>query len=389
MKLYLFIFYLFFISLCFSQENILYNGDFEKYYNCPEAHVKYNEGVTELTVGWFINNKSTPDYFNRCSKNSNVGVPINFAGNMEPHSGNAYVGMILRSDSGRYSYSKSYTENLQTALQVPLERNKLYCFQFYYVLSKNSGIASNGLSVYFSNSKPNFEENALKFYFKPQLELKKDSFLTEQKKWNLFSGYFMASGEEKYISIGNFIDFSEAKYITIVENPTEEIHSFAYYLFDNFKLFKIKNAEECPCNTIMNQLDSFPEIEFKKQNTELSFKIDSGETLILKNIFFEFDKTNLLPQSNEELNKVYKILIENPEITIEISGHTDNIGTENYNIELSKARAKAVLEYLYKKGIPLQRMKYSGYGSKKPIADNNTFDGRKQNRRVEIKILTK
>jgi outer membrane protein OmpA-like peptidoglycan-associated protein len=387
-NIFFYIFFLFLVSAN-CQQNIIYNGDFEIYDNCPEDYTHYLEGITELVPGWFISNTSTPDYFNRCSIKSKVGVPNNFAGNMEPHGGNAYVGMILRADSNRYLFSRGYNEHLQTIVATPLERNKLYCLQFYYTLSTYSGIASNGLSVYISNSRPILDEAAENYSFIPQLEIKHDSILSEQKKWNLFSGLFMASGEEKYITIGNFTNYDETKYITIVKQATSEIHSFAYYLFDDFKLYKVKNESECICNVVQNQLDSFPDTGFEINDTLFMENIEIGEVIILRNIYFEFDKTQLLPHSYTELNKIYDILTMYPKMTIEILGHTDNIGNERYNQALSEARAKSVLEYLYNKGIELSRMKYFGYGSKLPIADNNFPEGRKLNRRVEIKILSK
>lgn len=372
-----------------SQENLIYNGGFETYRNCPEDYTHYLEGVTELTSGWFISNTSTPDYFNRCSIKSKVGVPNNFAGNMEPHSGNAYAGMILRADSNRYPYSRGYNEHLQTVVIMPLERNRLYCLEFYYVLSANSGIASNGLSVYLSNARPLFDEAAEKFPFIPQLEIRHDSLLSERGKWNLFSGVFRASGEEKYITIGNFTDYLETRYTPIVEQATAEIHSFAYYLFDDFRLYLVDDEKDCQCNVIQNQTDSFPPVQFAKEDSIFMEDIEIGETIILRNVYFEFDKTELLPYSFAELNKIYNILVMYPKMTIEISGHTDNIGTERYNQALSEARAKSVLEYLYSKGIALTRMKYAGNGSRIPIADNNLPEGRRLNRRVEIKILSK
>ncbi|MPM05951.1 hypothetical protein SDC9_52246 [bioreactor metagenome] len=373
----------------YGQENLIYNGSFETYSNCPEDFIHYLEGVSELAPGWFINNTSTPDYFNRCSIKSKVGVPDNFAGHMEPHSGNAYAGMILRADSNRYPYSRGYNEHLQAVITMPLERNALYCLEFYYVLSSNSGIASNGLSVYLSNAKPVFNEASEKFPFIPQLEIRHDSLLSERNKWCHFSGIFRASGEEKYITVGNFTDYLETRYVPIVEQPSAEIHSFAYYLFDDFRLYRVKNTNECTCNVIMNQLDSFPPVQFTKQDSLFMEDIEIGETIILRNVYFEFDKTELLPYSFAELNKIYDILVLYPKMTIEISGHTDNIGNERYNQALSEARAKAVLEYLYGKGIALNRMKYIGNGSRLPIADNNLPEGRKLNRRVEIKILSK
>jgi outer membrane protein OmpA-like peptidoglycan-associated protein len=88
-----------------------------------------------------------------------------------------------------------------------------------------------------------------------------------------------------------------------------------------------------------------------------------------------------------ELNKLYKFLVDNAGLKIEISGHTDNVGTEQYNVELSEKRARSVYNYLIDKGIDPKRLSYEGYGESDPIATNETEEGRAKNRRTEIKIL--
>ena len=100
-------------------------------------------------------------------------------------------------------------------------------------------------------------------------------------------------------------------------------------------------------------------------------------------------KTNLLPKSFVELNKLLILLKENDKVIIQINGHTDNTGNKESNIQLSKNRAKAVVNYFTVKGISAERLKYKGYGSSKPKADNSTTKGRAENRRVEFVIISK
>ncbi len=114
--------------------------------------------------------------------------------------------------------------------------------------------------------------------------------------------------------------------------------------------------------------------------------IVEGSTVVLRNIFFESGKFDLLKESLVELEKLVQFLTLNPGVSIEISGHTDNVGSEDYNIELSANRAKAVYEYLITKNIAPDRLKYKGYGFSVPISVNDTQQGRAQNRRTEIKI---
>ena len=113
-----------------------------------------------------------------------------------------------------------------------------------------------------------------------------------------------------------------------------------------------------------------------------------GEKVVLKNIFFETDKSELKKKSEIELEKLISFLNNNPTIHIEIQGHTDNVGTASYNLKLSIARAKAVYDFLIEHKIESKRLTYRGYGLAKPIADNQSEEGRAENRRTEF-VVTK
>ena len=117
-------------------------------------------------------------------------------------------------------------------------------------------------------------------------------------------------------------------------------------------------------------------------------KIEVGSSIILKNIFFDFDKASLKPESKTELERLISLLNELPNLRIEISGHTDNIGSAQYNKSLSERRAKAVVDYLIENGINSSRLTFKGSGFDNPIAPNDTEEGRQQNRRTEFKIIS-
>ncbi len=115
--------------------------------------------------------------------------------------------------------------------------------------------------------------------------------------------------------------------------------------------------------------------------------VELNASVVMKNIQFETNAFKLLPVSLIELDKLLQVLMENPSLKVEISGHTDNVGKPEDNIKLSTNRAKAVVDYLSSKGIALNRLTYKGYGSSKPIADNSTEKGRAKNRRTEFMIV--
>ncbi len=116
--------------------------------------------------------------------------------------------------------------------------------------------------------------------------------------------------------------------------------------------------------------------------------IKPGNSIVLKNVFFDFNKSTIKPESEPELGRLVKLLTDVPELKIEISGHTDSKGEDAYNQKLSEARAQSVTNYLVEKGIVVDRLTYKGYGESQPIASNDTDEGRQENRRTEFKILS-
>jgi outer membrane protein OmpA-like peptidoglycan-associated protein len=114
-----------------------------------------------------------------------------------------------------------------------------------------------------------------------------------------------------------------------------------------------------------------------------------GEKVILRNIFFDTDKYELLPDSKAELGKLIAFLGKNPAMRIEIGGHTDTEGSDTHNLALSQNRAKAVLDYLTANGVDAGKLTFKGYGETMPIDSNETPEGRARNRRTEFKVVSK
>ncbi len=115
--------------------------------------------------------------------------------------------------------------------------------------------------------------------------------------------------------------------------------------------------------------------------------IEKGAKVVLNNIFFETGKATLSIQSKVELEKAVELMKTNPSMTIEVGGHTDNVGDDGFNMKLSHDRARSVMDYLIKAGIPAARIQAKGYGESNPVATNDTEEGRKSNRRTEFIIL--
>lgn len=115
--------------------------------------------------------------------------------------------------------------------------------------------------------------------------------------------------------------------------------------------------------------------------------VKTGEPVVLENIFFAFDSYELEKASKPELEKLFQFLLDNPSLYIEIGGHTDSVGSDEYNVTLSENRAGSVRNYLIEAGISPDRITYRGYGDTKPVATNETPEGRAMNRRTEFRVV--
>jgi len=109
-------------------------------------------------------------------------------------------------------------------------------------------------------------------------------------------------------------------------------------------------------------------------------------TIILDDVLFDFDKSNIKPEAGTILDRLVAFMTENKDRRANLAGHTDNVGTDAYNQALSERRVNSVKDFVVKKGIDSSRISGQGFGESKPIADNKTAGGRAKNRRVEIKV---
>lgn len=414
-----------------SAQNLVPNPGFEEAWTCPESFTK--DRIKDILPKWFVPNFGTPDYFNKCN-HTDVGIPNNFTGSMPAREGNGYIGIILKEsfnpDDVKYEpnkdeYSREY---ISAKLLKPLKYSKLYCVSFDYCLAKLSDYAVDGIGVYFSKDKLKIKNDGI-ISVKQQL-FKKGKLLQTKNKWEEFCGVIMARGGEKYITIGNFTATKEIQYSKIDSAGNEFMSKYAYYLIDNVKVFPIENDFECGCsgtgtevlkeysvsnkntekdknsknnkdNTTSNKdnkinkndtdsKDSKDEKVGKNiQGVDNIKEVKSGISVTLNNIFFALEQSKLTEESFVELEKLVAFMEENPDIKIEISGHSDSTGTNAFNMKLSEERAKAVADYLRGKKIKKKRLSWKGYGNTMPLVSNDTEERRAQNRRVEFKIIKK
>ena len=370
-------------------QNLVRNGSFEDTDACPV-------GLDELVFCdyWlpFGTNHPSPDYFHSCSSPHRMGIPNNAFGHQYAKSGQAYAGLIAyltidQENKKNWDLSNNHREFIQTFLTYPLQEGKTYYAEFYVSLVEDCDYAIANLGLLLTKETPELTWPKIQFeYFEPQIRHDRNTVIDDNKSWTKISGTFVAKGGENVLTIGNFDNDQRTR---VKKNKASKLNNIfrkkflpkiAYYYIDDVKVLPVDSLDEIP--------DTTPAIVHKEPlNDEYFGMMSVGDKIQLSNIYFEFDKATLLAESFFELNKLYDLLHENQEMEILIEGHTDIIGSDEYNENLSQKRAKAVVDYLVEKGITKTRIYFKGYGRRLPIASNESEDGRSKNRRVEFLIL--
>jgi outer membrane protein OmpA-like peptidoglycan-associated protein len=283
---------------------------------------------------------------------------------------------------------KNVREFIGTTLLSTLEKDSLYRVEISLCLDAESNAAIKNFGLIFSTNSLEFNKDYQLFSAKPQIEFSL-SYPNRTTGWITVSSFYKASGNEKCIIIGNFRTDKATVFkrldITRVKGKEKKwnlqiAETAAYYYVDDVIIEKTKIEKVI--------LPVEPVITEKEDTLDLS-KIEIDSAIVLKNILFAFNRTELLPESYTEINKLLRLMIFNPRIKIKLEGHTDNIGGYDFNIRLSNARAESVVRYLIEKGIDPDRIEYAGYGFTQPLASNDTEEGRKINRRVAFKVVKK
>jgi outer membrane protein OmpA-like peptidoglycan-associated protein len=183
----------------------------------------------------------------------------------------------------------------------------------------------------------------------------------------------------------DFVDISTNQVVTTTASSDIDGSYFAKLPSKKSYLIELRATGFLSDLKRVNVPVGYPGDQFSFDATLVKVKV--GKKVVLNNIFFESGKSILTSASYSELNRLLSFMEDNPNIKLEISGHTDKTGSPALNFKLSEARASAVMTYLVQEGIERSRIEFRGYGSLQPISDNATPQGRAKNRRVEFKIL--
>jgi outer membrane protein OmpA-like peptidoglycan-associated protein len=351
--------------------NLVPNSDFEALIGRrPESDVDGSGIFRYNVVGWKSPTQTTPDIkialpseIKRAKRD--YGIDLD-----KPHSGYKMAGILTHNPESERD--ATYREYIQVKLKKPLKKGAAYYCEFWACRARQSKYISNNLGVALSPTWIS-EEGYLPLT-KIEPDFNYEALINESgRQWQRISFTFISPNRSEYICIGNFFGNKETKMVEAKDAPQitadEKAFNNVYYLIDDVML--------C-ATTVEPEHEPEPVPEPPK----------GGAVIKLGRVFFETAKWALLSESNAQLNELVSLMNEYPSMQIEIHGHTDSRGNDSYNQNLSENRTKSVFEYLVEQGLSAERMKYIGYGEKKPIADNMLAAGRQLNRRVEFVVTS-
>lgn len=350
-----------------SCQNLVVNPSFEEKNGCPLDYTQIQ--LTHL-ASWKQLGSGTPDYFNACSKSA--GVPNNVFGSEAASNGQAYAGLVTFTQGKR-----NYREYLCSQLTRPLVAGELICIEVNISAADLCSYYSDGFGVLISSEEPK-QKGQECLDIAATVENPRLFLLDQFDGWVKMGNMYKATGGEKFITLGNFKRDGQTNVLRRTV-PGQRIGDYSYLYVDDVVVKPIKSKSECSCeNEILESLVFDPPLQLSQY-----------DEIRLDDILFDFDKSLLSDTAKIELDDVYMLLRKNRSMYLEVQGHTDNKGQDEYNVGLSKKRADSVVSYLTKKGIDASRLQIKYFGATKPAEPNESEEGRAKNRRVEFRVLQK
>jgi OmpA-OmpF porin, OOP family len=345
-----------------TAQNLVINPGFEEFIKGPPPSGFSGKPQDLKLPGWSCPNTGTPDYFRGTG---NGGVPTNWAGNSNAHSGRSYTGIMSGSCGGS---GAGYREYLQGQLKEPLVGGVEYKIDFHFRLSSNSEATVDRIGLLILDS-PVFFNSDSPINQKPTMDFRREM---DAGGWEHVEMAYTAHGGETTFIIGNFYNDAETGCVTLGYRAgrSEMLSGTAYFYIDDVSVERITNTP-----TVGGQ------------------RWTDNETIVLEksyplnNIQFAFDSDELAKTSFTLLDSLCDLLKHNDDWHIEIAGHCDDLGDEGYNQDLSLRRANSVADYLLGCSVSAQRISTLGYGSTRPVSNMKDDAARYKNRRVEVRFL--
>lgn len=363
-----------------TMPNLVPNPGFEDYQRptCgwTQDVSKFNDNV----AGWNSPTQTTPDLFSTKNDPECWGHPNKHSGGKQStRTGHGMVGIKIYGKGNTPSYWHEYVQN---DLSEPLQAGVRYIAECWVLRAVRSNEASNNIGLLLTDTPVSTRDN-LPLYMTPTVNEDK---VVKKSTWQKVSGVFDAKGGERYVLIGNFYGDEVTQH-----ERTPDGERGAYYFIDDV------NVRVAPPGSSLSPQPaaSTPPpprpvpVQHASSNTVDIHAIEPavGTRVRLDNVQFDFDKASLKPGYEKELAKLIDLMTDFPFLRVEIEGHTDDEGSDAYNLKLSDDRAKAVVDHLLKKKIAADRVTWKGYGESKPLKPNDSEANRAINRRVEFRVI--
>ncbi len=362
-----------------TMPNLVPDPGFEGYKRLYCSWTQDPQKFNDNMGSWSSPTQTTPDHFSSKNDPQCWSHPSKHSsGKQSTRSGHCMAGIKIYGKGNTPTYWHEY---LQTELQEPLEAGKKYIAECWVTRAVRSNEASNNIGIVLTDT-PVSTRDRLPLYMTPQVNEEK----VVKGGWHKVSGVFEAKGGERYLLIGNFYGDEDTR----MERQPEGERGAYYYIDDvnvrlappNAKLSpRPKESVPPPPRPVAPQHASSNDVDIHQVEPAV------GTRVRLDNVQFEFDKATLLPGSEKELDKLVDLMTDYPFLRVEIEGHTDDQGSDAYNLELSTKRAEAVVAYLTGKKVDKARLSWQGYGESKPLVPNDTEEDRAMNRRVEFHVI--
>lgn len=347
--------------------SIVRDGGFEDKRFCPSD---YNQQRLRTLQQWEQPTEGTPDHFSACSQAAGAGVPINRFGEEASLEGTSFGGLVL------FSRAKwRYREYLSTALERTLAPGEWLCISLWYSAADEAGVVADGLGALLSAEKPTGERDFILEY-RPQMENPEGHFLEATQGWVNLSDAVQAEGGERWLTLGNFDRKGETR-LALSANAPKDATDWAYVYLDGVEVVPIESPEDCAC--LVRKIDADMQDPPEPLTRVAELERDT--------LHFAFDDAAIRPEDKVKLDRWGQMLRRNRFLRLEVHGHTDAVGPEGYNAQLSEQRAQAAFGYLMDQGVAPDRMRTAAHGSNAPAASNADARGRARNRRVEFRLV--
>jgi OmpA-OmpF porin, OOP family len=350
-----------------SAQNLVINPGFEEHKKTGSFDL--GNGFESMQVsGWYQAAGGTSDYFlTGKDRLDDEDFLKRVPGKTKANSGVCFAG---------FYGAGTYQEYVGGSLAVPLVKGKKYIVAIALQLGSHCRNGSTSIGVHFRADKERLEgSRQLKLH--PQADFDSTGCEDVSGKWKIFRAEFVADGGEKYFIVGNFT----GRAIALDGNHT---NPNTYYLLDDVTVipsdgdlgdFPVAGIPDPEPNKPVQVIIHSSSMDPKPVNDTIA----AGKTLVYRNILFETDQSILLAESYPQLYYVLAEMKKQPNLKVEIRGHTDATGSAEHNLQLSEERAKAVAAFFTTNGIDPSRVSSKGFGSSQPVSSDHAL-----NRRVEF-----